>query len=101
MHHDRTRGGRITVLSRLAAATVAAASLFLADGTARAGNTSIWTDYLAVVIGTKSSPGSTPTGGNIATTSDITGTAFASGSVNGNTFTLGQDLTGYPRLPTR
>jgi choice-of-anchor A domain-containing protein len=38
----------------------------------------------------------TPTGGNVSTTSDITGTLFASGDVSGNTFTLGQDLSGYP-----
>jgi choice-of-anchor A domain-containing protein len=97
MQQNMFRGGHTTALTRVTVVATLAASLFLADGTARAGSTSIWTNYTAVAIGTKSSPNATPTGGNISTTSDITGTAFASGSVTGNTFTLGQDLpSNYP-----
>jgi choice-of-anchor A domain-containing protein len=97
MQQNTFRGGHTTALTRVMVVATLAASLFLADGKARAGNASIWTNYTAVAIGNGSAPNAASTIGNISMSSDLTGAAFAANSVTGNTFTLGQDLpSNYP-----
>jgi len=87
MQRDLMR--RVLLQSRhpVVAAAVVLSSLFLNGGAARAGGVS-WTGYSVVTIGATGNPSA----GGLRTSAAITGTAFVSGNVTGNSFTIGQDL---------